>query len=497
MKIVAPIAAACCLSACATELPYAPPPPDVMAILDERMSQAAAHHARGEWLGSYIAFLDAAETTVDLTTSINERVKGKERHEVMEIIAPMSDNRLFAHAAWAHSGMGINDLMSGSPDNARQQFETALEVLRLGEDTQRSMQAYRDDIAEENNQFVQSIVLGAASVLGAYAVSEGVPMDSAMSMVTAVNDAAAEWVPAQVDTVSALPAVVGPTRPGDDGIRVNILPVMGPFRAVGRLLTPDGSCTASLLEPQIVLTNAHCVTDDDGLLDVAPEQARFTLTDPFSSISIPVRRIVTHRPGGSDWHYAQKGAPGRDAQWRHDWALLELAYHPRLPTLSIFTYHYFDGEGRRLDHYPTLADILGPGYLHAPPPPGGRLAISGHSGDLNDGRFQSLTWDCPAVDVAGRPGQVTYHCRGWRGSSGSPVFGIVPAADGGGSGGDVARLTLVGVNAYGGYGDEPYNRGGPSVREFAPAVEALRREIGTPRIVDPPPGDIVLFDAPA
>ena len=49
-----------------------------------------------------------------------------------------------------------------------------------------------------------------------------------------------------------------------DGIRLTVLPTVGPFALIGRLYTRTGRCTASLVGEALALTNAHCVTEYEG-----------------------------------------------------------------------------------------------------------------------------------------------------------------------------------------------------------------------------------------
>lgn len=90
--------------------------------------------------------------------------------------------------------------------------------------------------------------------------------------------------------------------------------------AVGRLdIQNKGFCTAALIQSRLILTAAHCLYDNDGVL-VAPDRFRFEagLRDGRAQASRGITRILAHPD------YNHNGSQTDTAQVANDIAILEL-----------------------------------------------------------------------------------------------------------------------------------------------------------------------------
>ncbi len=203
------------------------------------------------------------------------------------------------------------------------------------------------------------------------------------------------------------------------------------WEAVGRLeLGKGGYCTGSLIAPDLVLTAAHCVYDDDGAL--IPAQAmtfRAGLRDGDFISQSGVAQVVAHQ--------GYTPSPNLTAEMmRHDVALLKLSDAIPAAVASPFV---LAGEGRAGLHVSVVS--------------------------YGRGRDAALSWqrDC-AVTGAGQ-GVLKFDCDVTFGSSGAPVF--VRSAGG--------NARIVSLISSGG-GDAAYGMQLPDlVRDLKRALRAAPR----------------------
>lgn len=214
-----------------------------------------------------------------------------------------------------------------------------------------------------------------------------------------------------------LPRIIAPTAVTDSkGGKVSYGPLGAmdtafPISPIVQVMGSGYTCTGSFVGPRLILTNRHCVVDEQGNA-TRPQTVEWRyFTDTSDG-----RRI----DGGIDerilrWYVSNVITPDRShiADRSADWALLETTSPSTIGWLKV-------------QDPATIADL-----------DRARIAVAGFSGDLNDGRYVTMDWGCPVR----REGAVLrYTCRMFPGSSGSPVFMVDRAG---------MRRTVIGVNAFG------------------------------------------------
>ena len=223
-----------------------------------------------------------------------------------------------------------------------------------------------------------------------------------------------------------------------DGVRMTVLPTIGPLSRIARLVSEGGSCTASLVGNRLALTNAHCVTSFDQEGDTGIPKGEWSILQGdirlvFDGLYAPDQVRVTGVTfnGGDRWIVAQ------DNDFSDDWAILNLDRHPV-------------GRGWF-------------GVAETAPLESEHVFVPGHSGDLNDGRFITVQWNCYGYATEEEP--IFHHvCKTSSGSSGSPILM---------SSGPLKLDYIVGLNAFGPVDETDDNagpRGGPSVEQFRNAI---------------------------
>jgi hypothetical protein len=327
----------------------------------------------------------------------------------------------FLDRARFRSGKGWAELAHGDTAAGRADLQTAFDELQASQDQFiRAREAQSQAGAQAGQWLAYLGMLGKEGRLG----PELSPLAGSIGSLNWVNDATAPATD-----------ILGNQPRESDGIRVVILPTVGIPLLVGRLITPSGWCTASLVGNRVALTSNHCVADHQGR-PVAPGDMRLAFTSLVYPDSVGVQDILSSRPDHSFY-------PGENhslKEFQSDWAVLILDRHP-------MNRGWFGVAG----DLPAQAELPG------------QNAILGYSGDLNDGRFQQATWQCSGRPVH-RLSLFVHKCAEWKGNSGSPVF-LAHS--------DQASPYLFAINSYGS-DCSSCGGGGPIAASFLPAVLRAR-----------------------
>lgn len=177
----------------------------------------------------------------------------------------------------------------------------------------------------------------------------------------------------------------------DDRIHVNVTQM--PWRAVGLLTLEDGSCTATLIAPRLIVTAAHCMqTEHGGLAKVISFRAG-AWGDTEQGIANVVSAVVAP-------NYSPQTAPPNGGNG-DDWAILTLD-RPLGDQLGYVRPYVLTKD--------DLAAIRNGTFL---------ISQDGYSWDT--GRFPSGNMDCRIL-TAYRDGSFIHDCDTTQGDSGSPLL---------------------------------------------------------------------------
>jgi V8-like Glu-specific endopeptidase len=184
--------------------------------------------------------------------------------------------------------------------------------------------------------------------------------------------------------------------------RKELLEKSAPWSAVGKLFIPASdkpgtydSCTASLVGPDLILTNAHCVLDrvagrEEGTLIKGGYrfEAQYRAGKSIGGANITKIWVGTHAP----W-----------TEIRNDWALLRL--DRRLgDDLGWFGVKEVSGD--------DLQDLHNTNYIY----------MAGYSRDFKNAQAPAWQKDCRFTQFFPAEKQLTHNCSGVLGASGSPMF---------------------------------------------------------------------------
>jgi V8-like Glu-specific endopeptidase len=300
-------------------------------------------------------------------------------------------DRQFADHAMLLSGIATTYLLEDDAEGAKRYALESFRVLEEGED--RYVDMVREQDQDRENMLVAASVL--MSMAGTTAALTG-NVDLANSYTQAAWSLQPLIANSQ-DSTAGLKRFIEQSIETDE-VRMPFLPTMfNQFSGIGWFETPTGHCTGFLAESlsRLALTNAHCVTDAaTGVLRTDWPSFRLVFENALSRWEVPVVNVHLHMPGR--W----------DRTTPNDWAILELEYSP--------AFHY----GPLLM---DIDDLMNNDDLQMDSTP--IVGLTGYSGDLNDGRFQSLHWGCTTLGVI--DGILPHTCKRYSGASGSPMLLLV------------------------------------------------------------------------
>lgn len=164
-----------------------------------------------------------------------------------------------------------------------------------------------------------------------------------------------------------------------------------PWSAVGRLVTSEGHCTASLIGPDLILTNAHCVLmgDDSNPSIALPQSVRFYP-------AFHPEQTAMYSAGLRVWLddlVMERGLVNVSGQLA-DWAVIRL----RQPL------------GQRYG-WLTVGQAVDVGTV----------SLGGYSGDHRDGEVALVHRDCQMTEQRA-DGSLIHNCDMTAGASGSPLI---------------------------------------------------------------------------
>ena len=324
-------------------------------------------------------------------------------------------------------------LASGATEAAEQMYQTLFESVRAGEAEREEEFKRRAGSAQVWEALTFAVFTGARAERMGIEASDTIAL-GLQSFGQALDRPAI--APIDVNQLSSL-------ANEDDGVRITVMPSVGPFGRIGRLVTAQGTCTASLVGDALALTNAHCVTAvqerDDRLVQGSWAVRGGDMQVVWEGTYAPDRVRVTSVTlnGGDRWNLNE------DGDFSDDWAILHLERHPvGRGWFGILDEETMETEG---------------------------VFVAGYSGDLNDGRLLTVDWGCKGTTQVDSP--MLYHsCESAPGASGSPILRTAGAY----------RLDyVVGLHAFRREADDgTWDGGGPKSSRFREAVRIATNQGG-------------------
>ena len=236
----------------------------------------------------------------------------------------------------------------------------------------------------------------------------------------------------------------------------------GQLKFIGQLFNPKSRCTAFQVKWRIVVTNAHCVVDEDADRIYDLNDLKIVTHIPLfyksflsgEGITTRVEKVVVSqqymatRDFEDDWAVLVTDKPINLTDSAATSAEIMIINDPFMPGAGSGRYiirgeRILDIERKQEVNYGlVLQDVSEKIKI------GSRIAIAGYSGDINSGNVLMLDYGCPVTKIDNRRGRYNYACSSFPGNSGGPIF----AGDIGKRLGKFGRiairpLTVIGVNA--------------------------------------------------